>query len=102
MATAIDRTWNVGVRVRGPLASRPDDVLVIGAVYGGLSSGYRLTQAADGNLTAASENVIEVGWRAAITRYFSLQPVAQWIRHPGGGAETERATVLGVRMQLVL
>ena len=102
LATAIDRTWNVGVRVRGPLASRPDDVLVIGAVYGGLSSGYRLTQAADGNLTAASENVIEVGWRAAITRYFSLQPVAQWIRHPGGGAETERATVLGVRMQLVL
>ena len=102
LATAIDRTWNVGVRVRGPLASRPDDVLVIGAVYGGLSSGYRSTQAADGSLTAASENVLEITWRAAITRYFAVQPVAQWIRHPGGGADTERATVLGVRMQIVL
>ncbi len=102
LATAIDRTWNVGVRVRGPLASRPDDVLVIGTVYGGLSSGYRSTQAADGNLTAASENVVEITWRAALTRYLAVQPVAQWIRHPGGGADTERATVLGVRMQIVL
>ena len=102
LATAIDRTWNVGVRVRGPLASRPDDVLVIGTVYGGLSSGYRSTQAADGSLTAASENVLEITWRAALTRYFAVQPVAQWIRHPGGGADAERATVLGVRMQIVL
>lgn len=102
LATAIDRVWNVGLRVRGPLASRPDDVLVIGAIYGGLSSGYRSTQAADGSLTAASENVLEITWRAAITRYFAVQPVAQWIRHPGGGADAERATVLGVRMQIVL
>ncbi len=102
LATAIDRTWNVGVRVRGPLASRPDDVLVIGTVYGGLSSGYRSTQAAAGGLTAASENVLEITWRAAISRYFAVQPVAQWIRHPGGGADAERATVLGVRLQLVL
>ncbi|QLQ23900.1 MAG: carbohydrate porin [Dechloromonas sp.] len=102
LATAIDRTWNVGVRVRGPLASRPDDVLAIGAVYGGLSSGYRSTQAATGNPTAASESVVELTWRAAITRYFALQPVAQWIRHPGGGADTERATLFGVRLQLVL
>ncbi|MCU0812526.1 MAG: carbohydrate porin [Thiobacillaceae bacterium] len=102
LATAIDRTWNVGVRVRGPLASRPDDVLVFGAIYGGLSSGYRSTQAAGGNLTASSENVLEVTWRAALTRYFAVQPVAQWIRHPGGGADAERATVFGVRLQLVL
>jgi porin len=102
LATPISRTWNLGVRVRGPLASRPDDVLVIGTVYGGLSSGYRSTQAADGNPTAASENVVEVGWRAALTRYLAVQPVAQWIRHPGGGADAERATVLGVRLQLVL
>ena len=90
------------MRVRGPLASRPDDVLAVGAVYGGLSSGYRSTQAADGNLTAASENVVEITWRAAVTRYLAVQPVAQWIRHPGGGADAERATVLGVRLQLVL
>jgi porin len=102
LATAIDRTWNVGVRVRGPLASRPDDVLVIGTVYGGLSSGYRSTQAAGGNPTASSENVLEVTWRAPLTRYFAVQPVAQWIRHPGGGADAERATVLGVRLQFTL
>lgn len=101
-ATAIDRTWNLGVRVRGPLASRPDDVLAIGAVHGGLSSGYRSTQAAGGNPAAASENVLEVSWRAVLTRYLAVQPVAQWIRHPGGGADAERATLFGVRMQLVL
>jgi carbohydrate-selective porin OprB len=67
-----------------------------------LSSGYRSTQAANGNPTAASENVVEIGWRAALTRYLTVQPVAQWTRHPGGGADAERATVLGVRLQLVL
>ena len=102
LATAIDRSWNFGVRVRGPLASRPDDVLAVGAVYGGLSSGYRSTQADAGNLTAASENVVEITWRAALTRYFAVQPVAQWIRHPGGGADAERATLFGLRLQLVL
>ena len=102
LATPVSRTWNIGVQVRGPLASRPDDVLMIGTVYGGLSSGYRSTQAANGNPTAASEDVLEITWRAAITRYFAVQPVAQWTRHPGGGADAERATVLGVRLQLVL
>jgi len=102
LATAIDRAWNLGVRVRGPLASRPDDVLAIGGVYGGLASGYRSTQAADGNPTAASKNALEVSWGAALTRYFALQPVAQWIRHPGGEADAEQAIVVGVRLELVL
>ena len=102
LATAVDETWNLGVRVRGPLASRPDDELLVGVVLGDLSSGFRSTQAADGIATVANGSVVEVSWRAALTRYFAVQPLFQSSSNPGGASDVKRANVLGLRLQLVL
>ena len=43
-STALDRISNLGVRLRGPLASRPNDVLAIGWAQSRLSPKYRTAQ----------------------------------------------------------
>lgn len=102
LATEVDQTWNVGVRVRGPLASRPNDEFLVGAVFGRLSSGYRAAQTAEGVATVPDGNAVEVSWRAALTRYFAVQPLFQSTGNPGGAADAKRANVFGVRLELVL
>ena len=101
-ATAIDQTLNFGVRVRGPLASRLKDEFLIGAALGHLSSGFRATRAAEGSATVAIGNVVEVSWRAALTRYLAIQPIFQSTSNPGGDLDAKRANVFGVRLELVL
>jgi porin len=99
---ALDRMLNLGARLRGPLASRPDDVLAIGWTQSRLSPKYRAVQSAAGTETATNETALEITWRAAITPYFFLQPVAQSISHPGGASNAPRATILGLRLEIVL
>lgn len=99
-ATAIDRTWNIGLRVRGPLASRPDDQIVLGWTTGKLAGKFRAAQAAAGNDTASAEEQVELTWRAALNKWFALQPNLQVLRNPGGGSK--RPTVVGVRLELML
>lgn len=101
-ATAIDRMWNLGVRLRGPLAGRPDDMLGIGWTRGRLAPGFRAAQAATGVGTATAEDALEITWRAAITKWLALQPNLQAIRHPGGASASSRARVVGIRMELAL
>ena len=101
-STAIDRMGNLGLRLRGPLASRPEDALVIGWIHGRLAPKWRAAQAAGGTATADREDVFELTWRAAITPWLALQPALQSISHPGGGASTPRATVLGFRVEIAL
>ncbi len=101
-STAIDRTWNLGLRVRGPWASRPDDTLLVGWTQARLASQWRAVQAAADTDTAAVEAAFEITWRAALTPWLALQPVLQSIVHPGGGAGTPRATVLGFRVEIAL
>jgi porin len=99
---SLDRILNLGVRLRSPLASRPDDVLVIGWTQSRLSAKYRTAQSAAGSDTAAHEEALEITWRAAITPYFFLQPVAQSIHHPGGASNTPRANIIGLRVEIAL
>lgn len=99
-STALDRTWNLGLRIRGPLASRPDDSLAIGWTRGRLAPKWRAVQAAAGTDTVAAEDALEVTWRAAITQWFHVQPSFQHIRHPGGTMTARNATLLGARIEL--
>lgn len=100
-STAIDRMWNLGVRIRGPLASRPDDSLSIGWTSSRLSPKWRAVQAAAGTETASAEEGVEITWRAAITPWFSLQPNIQSVRHPGGAQTARNASLIGARVELV-
>ncbi|MDO8788345.1 MAG: carbohydrate porin [Sulfuritalea sp.] len=100
-STAIDRVWNLGLRLRGPSASRPDDAVVIGWTHARLANKWRSAQATAGTSTAPGEEAFEVTWRAMLNPWLALQPTLQSIRHPGG-ANSPRATVLGLRLELTL
>jgi porin len=99
---SLDRTLNLGARLRGPLDSRPNDVLAIGWTQSRLSSKYRAAQLAEGTATENNETALEITWRAAITPYFALQPVLQSIRNPGGESGADRATIVGLRVEIAL
>ncbi|MBI3094209.1 MAG: carbohydrate porin [Rhodocyclales bacterium] len=97
---AIDRMWNLGLRIRGPLAGRPDDSLAIGWTRGRLAQKWRALQAAAGIDTVAAEEAIEITWRIALTQWFQVQPNLQHVRHPGGTAAARHATLVGARLEL--
>ncbi|OHC68117.1 MAG: hypothetical protein A3H93_03795 [Rhodocyclales bacterium RIFCSPLOWO2_02_FULL_63_24] len=99
-STSIDRMWNLGLRVRGPLASRPDDSIALGWTRGRLAPKWRAVQAAAGTDTVAAEEAVEITWRVAITQWFQVQPNVQHVRHPGGAAATRNATLIGARIEL--
>lgn len=99
-STAIDRMWNLGLRLRGPSASRPDDSLAMGWTRSRLAPKWRSVQQAAGTDTASAEEAFEITWRAAITPWFSLQPNLQHVRHPGGASTTRSATLIGARVEL--
>jgi len=99
-STSIDRMWNLGLRVRGPLASRLNDALSIGWTHSRLASKWRTVQATAGTDTAAREEALEITWRVLLAPWLALQPDLQSIRHPGGGNNTPRATVLGLRVEM--
>jgi hypothetical protein len=51
--------------MREPLASRPDEKVLVGVVLRDLSSDFRSTQAENGIATVVNGSVVEVSWRAA-------------------------------------
>jgi len=99
-STAIDRMWNLGARIRGPIASRPDDSLAIGWTHSRLAPKWRSAQQVAGTDTASAEEAFEITWRAAITPWFALQPNLQHVRHPGGASATRNATLAGARVEI--
>lgn len=101
-STALDNMWNIGARLRGPIASRPNDALVIGWTRSRLAPKYRAAQTDAGTDTAGSEEMIEITWRAALTPWFAVQPVLQNIQHPGGASSAPRATILGARIEIAI
>ena len=99
-ATSIDRMCNFGLRIRGPLASRPNDSLAMGWSRSRLAAKWRAVQTAAGIDTVAAEEALEITWRAAITQWFQLQPNFQYVRRPGGAAAARHATLIGARVEL--
>ncbi|MDP2826783.1 MAG: carbohydrate porin [Sulfuritalea sp.] len=100
-STSIDRMWNLGLRLRGPFASRSDDSLAIGWTRSRLAPKWRAAQAAAGVDTASAEEALELTWRAALMPWLALQPNLQHIRHPGGAAAARHATLVGARIEIV-
>ena len=101
-STAIDRMGNLGLRIRGPLAGRPDDSLAIGWIHSRLASKWRSAQRAAGTATASSEEAFEITWRIALTPWLALQPDVQYIRNPGGTSAASNARLIGARLELAL
>lgn len=101
-STSIRDSVNLGAHVKGPFASRPNDVLGIGWTRAATSGKWRAAQAATGIATASSEDALEVTYRYAVTPWIAIQPNIQHIRNPGGTAGTPAAKLIGARIELAL
>ena len=91
---------NLGLHLKGPLESRPDDVLGFAWTRAGMSRKWRDVQTVPAD-TKASEDALEITWRFALTPYLAIQPNYQYIRHPGGAA-APNAKLIGVRVDVAL
>ena len=99
-STAVTNSVNLGLHVKGPVASRTDDVLGFAWSRAGMSRKWRDVQAVPAD-TNSSEDVLEVTWRIAATPWLAIQPNFQQMRHPGGGS-APKARLLGVRLDVKL
>lgn len=102
-STAIESMTNLGINVRGLIASRTDDNFGLAWSQGRLGSKYRRAQLRDNGIdTAHAEHAIEMTYRAPVTPWLAIQPNLQWVSHPGGDSTAKRATVAGFRLEMQL
>lgn len=101
-STAVKDSLNLGVHVKGPVESRPADIIGLAWTRAGLAGKWRDAQAAAGAATTRGEEVLEATYRYAVTPWFAIQPNYQYVRHPGGIAGTPPAKLIGARFELAL
>jgi porin len=99
-STAIDQTINIGLRLRAPFNTREDDIVGIAFTHGRLGDKYRQAQAAIGAATASAESALEATYRYQANDWLALQPMLQYIRHPGGDPALSNVKVVGVRIEI--
>lgn len=97
-STAIKHTLNLGLHVKSPFNSRPDDVLGLAMTRASLSDKWRSTQAVT---TMNNETALEVTYRYLVNPWFAIQPNYQQIRNPGGTTASS-AKLIGARIELTL
>lgn len=98
-SSAIRSALNLGLRLRGPVAARPDDIVLAGFTRGRLGAKWRVAQAAAGTPAAATEDAVEIGYRLQWRKWLALQPVLQRISHPGGSQEARPVRLIGLRLE---
>lgn len=101
-STALDKTLNLGAHLRGPAASRPEDIVGLAWTRGWLSSKWRDAQTIGGIATEHAEDALELTYRYSVTPWLAIQPNVQYIRNPGGTSGTSNAKLIGVRLELAL
>jgi porin len=101
-STAIKHFYNVGARVRGLLPGRDDDVFGLAHTRGSVGDKFRASLTADGITATAAESATELTYRIQVNKWFAVQPVIQWFRHPGATSDVPNATVVGARVELAL
>jgi porin len=99
-STAVKNSLNLGLHLKGPLSSRPDDIVGLAWTRAGMSQKWRDVQTVPGD-TKSNESALEITWRFAVTPYLAIQPNYQYIRNPGG-ASAPNAKLIGVRLDLAL
>jgi porin len=99
-STAVKNSLSLGLHLKGPLASRADDIVGLAWTRAGMSQKWRDVQTVPAD-TKSSESALEITWRFAVTPYLAIQPNYQYIRNPGGGS-APNAKLIGVRLDLAL
>jgi porin len=103
---------DAGLVYRGLLPGRPDDTIGIATAYARLGENARELDADTATYTNAlypirgGETMIELIYRAQLTKWWTLQPDLQYIIRPGGGVLNQdgslrpNAWVVGLRTSL--
>lgn len=91
-----------GVVVRGPIASRPHDDVVLGLLYGEFSNVLRAGQRAAGEPPQHFEMVLELSYVLQLTPWLQLEPDVQYVIEPGGTGNIPNALVLGAQIAVNL
>lgn len=100
-STQLTASWNLGLHLRGPFASRPDDILGFAYTHARESAKYKTSQINAGTPMEAAEQALELTYRIQITPWLALQPNIQNIKNPGGSAAARTANLVGARLEVV-
>lgn len=101
-STPIQNTTSAGIHIKGPFASRHDDILGLAWSRAGVSSKWRAAQAVGGTATNNAETAIELTYRFVMTPWFAIQPSYQHITNPGAVAAVSDSRILGMRIEFAL
>lgn len=99
---ALERSLNLGVTLKGPFKGRDNDVAGLGYSRGMISDKYRAFLESGGTLATRFEDAWELTYRFQMQNWLSVQPVLQFIRHPGADQGVRNPTVIGLRLDLAL
>lgn len=92
-----DWTGSLGLRYRGLLAGRGDDVAGIALTVNHASDKYRRLNASD-----EKETLWELTYRVQVNGWLAVQPDVQYIINPGMDKSIRDAWVVGARVEMAL
>ncbi len=98
----LDYYWGTGINVTGLIGGRDEDV--IGLAIGTAHAGEKLVHLneADGMTIEENEMIIEFTYSFQATPWLRIQPDFQYVINPLGVYINDKATVVGVRFQIIL
>jgi porin len=97
---AFDRYAGAAVTASHLWTSRPDDALGVGIAWARTGAPYRAAMTFQGQPATAAETTVEIAYRAALTDWFSVLPVVQYVRNPGVSADVADALIAGLRFEI--
>lgn len=89
--------FNGGLVYKGPVASRPDDYVSFGYIYGKYSSDLASSQRSRGEEPQNYETIYELNYWAQINKWFYVVPDIQIVVHPKG-LDIPTAFVVGAQI----
>ena len=92
-----DWSGSLGLRYQGLFDGRDDDTAGVAVTTSHASNKYRQLNASD-----LSETVVEISYRAQLQPWLAAQPMVQRIYNPNMDTTLGNASVIGVRIELVL
>ncbi|MGH7786717.1 MAG: carbohydrate porin [Candidatus Binatia bacterium] len=90
--------FNAGVVYDGPFASRPNDAILFGILYGAFSRDLRRSQAGSPSGQQDFEMVLEWSYVIALGPWLQFQPDIQYVVRPGGTGNIPDSLVLGAQI----
>ncbi len=98
----VDWSGSLGLRYRGPIPGRDDDIAGIAVTLNHAGGEFRRLSRSNGDSTTErAETDWEFTYRAQINPWFAMQPNVQYIVNPGMDKTLDNAWVIGFRTEII-